>query len=58
MSKRRLLITILIFILTIVLVVGASYLASLLLKNTNTKKAVGDTTNQICFVTDLDLGLR
>ena len=48
MSKKRLIMTILIFVLTIALVVGASYLFSLLFKNRSHRKAVGDTAEVAC----------
>jgi len=57
MSKRKLLVTILIFIVTIALVVGASYLASLLLKNQNTKKSLVDTENIVYSFVDTSQGL-
>jgi|GEM_PF-6048364 len=53
MSKRKLLVTILIFIVTIALVVGASYLVSLLLKNQNTKTTVNGISNQTCIVMEI-----
>ena len=42
MSKQRLIVTILIFILTLALVVGASYLLSLFLGGSNRSRSLAD----------------
>lgn len=52
MSKRRLILTIFLFILTIALVVGSSYLVSLVLNKNEPKRLVDGLTEPIVMITE------